>query len=281
MNGFEIADGSVIGRAHVGRGKILKGGNNQDAFAWYEDDKAIVAVVCDGCGSGHFSEFGARLGAVSFIAAAQQFLTIDISIADLLDLAFVRVISTLKNAVHSFLPNSFTATTAEVANIVHHQLLFTMVGVVIRADTTCVFSIGDGVYFANGEKHIIEPHEGNMPPYIAYNIVPPEHMMSEHYDHFIQQYYADTAGIDSILIGTDGVVDLIQAEEQTIPGKKELVEPISQFWEDDRYFQNPVAIDRRLHCINRESHRVIDGLLEYESGLLPDDTTFIVIRRTV
>jgi hypothetical protein len=59
------------------------------------------------------------------------------------------------------------------------------------------------------------------------------------------------------------------------------VGPLSQFWTDDRYFANPDALRRRLTLINRESVRA-----DFESrrlvrtpGLLPDDTTVVVLRR--
>ena len=279
LNGFQVADGSVVGRSHVGRGKVFVGGSNQDALAWRQLDNAVVAVVCDGCGSAPFSEFGARLGALSFVAAAQQFLTVDISTEDLLDLSFVRVLSTVKNAAHSFLPNSFTATDDEIAAVVHNYLLFTMVGMVIRPSFTHIFSIGDGFYAINGQPYTILPNDGNMPPYIAYNIVPPTDMAPVQYTNFCIQERLPTEEANSLLIGTDGVVDLAQSVERNIPGKNELVGPLSQFWEDDRYFKNRAAIDRRLHLINREVHRIVNGRLEYQGGLLADDATFVVVRR--
>ena len=58
MRGFQVAGGSVTGRAHA-----VLGRGNQDAFAWVDDDGVLVAVVCDGCSSGRHSEVGAHLGA--------------------------------------------------------------------------------------------------------------------------------------------------------------------------------------------------------------------------
>ena len=55
---FEYAIGSIIGRNHV-----LAGKNNQDAYRIVANEKFIIAVMCDGCGSGKHSEVGAKLGA--------------------------------------------------------------------------------------------------------------------------------------------------------------------------------------------------------------------------
>ena len=53
-----LAGGSVTGRLHVAAGRP-----NQDAWHWVATDAALVACVCDGCGSSPHSELGAQLGA--------------------------------------------------------------------------------------------------------------------------------------------------------------------------------------------------------------------------
>ena len=64
---FEIAGGSVSGRSHV-----LAGKGNQDAYHWSVEERSLVAVVCDGCGSGAESEVGAALGARLLVAEAAR-----------------------------------------------------------------------------------------------------------------------------------------------------------------------------------------------------------------
>src|SRR4051794_26892607 len=66
---FEVAAGSVPGRDHLGRGNLLAGRNNQDAYAWSCSEAGLVAVVCDGCGGGRHSEVGAQLGARLLVTA--------------------------------------------------------------------------------------------------------------------------------------------------------------------------------------------------------------------
>jgi hypothetical protein len=90
-----------------------------------------------------------------------------------------------------------------------------------------------------------------------------------------------TETVQSIVIGSDGVRDLIAASDRQMPGKEEFVGEIAQFWQGDRYFQNPDAIRRRLSLMNRESVKPDwqNQHLIREAGLLPDDTTLVVIRR--
>jgi len=59
MDRYEIMSGSVIGHEHISLGKCLIGRNNQDAHKVVQTPHRIVGVVCDGCGSGAHSEFGA------------------------------------------------------------------------------------------------------------------------------------------------------------------------------------------------------------------------------
>ncbi|MEM9543880.1 MAG: hypothetical protein AAGA60_30905, partial [Cyanobacteria bacterium P01_E01_bin.42] len=82
--------------------------------------------------------------------------------------------------------------------------------------------------------------------------------------------------LESLLIGTDGVEDLMNAADRNLPGKSEKVGSISQFWQEDRYFKNPDILRRKLSLINREFY--CSGQPK-EVGLLQDDTTLIAIRK--
>ncbi len=90
-----------------------------------------------------------------------------------------------------------------------------------------------------------------------------------------------TAALRSFLLGTDGVGELLRRAEQPLPGRTELLGPLSQFWREDRYFANPHAVSRRLAVVNQErqqpdwaARRVVR-----QHGLLADDTTVVVGRR--
>ena len=90
-----------------------------------------------------------------------------------------------------------------------------------------------------------------------------------------------TAEVENLLIGTDGVNDLIAAQAKCLPSKEETVGYLSQFWQDDRYFRNPDMIRRRLSLINRQTIKPDwqNQRLRQQQGLLPDDTTLLVLRK--
>jgi hypothetical protein len=146
---------------------------------------------------------------------------------------------------------------------VNDYLLFTILGSVITSSETVTFSMGDGAIAINGKFTEIPPYADNAPPYLAYGLYKPEAINFEIRDRL------PTSELESLLIATDGIDDLVKVED------------IHQFWQEDRYFKNPDAIRRKLAMLNREEikpdwHK---KELTKRSGVLSDDTTFVVIRR--
>lgn len=260
---FEIAAGSVTGQLHRDLGK-----NNQDAYQVLLADETLIAVVCDGCSSGLHSEVGSVLGASLVAEAIAQALHTDPQRIDW-------------HGVHESVLGEIEALLAAmgldpVQALVDH-FLFTIVGVVIDPEGASVFTLGDGVFSINGEITIIGPFPDNAPPYLAYELLHPELMGTQMQIH--PQVPLDE--LKSLVIGTDGVADLLRAADLTLPGRTELVGPLSQFWEQDRYFSNSEALQRRLNLVNREIVQAdwTAQRLTRHKGLLPDDTTLIVIRQ--
>jgi len=68
---FKVIGCSTMGKYHIGDHNVFIGKNNQDAYSIKESENAIVGIICDGCGSLPYSEFGATLGS--------QFLSQNIS----------------------------------------------------------------------------------------------------------------------------------------------------------------------------------------------------------
>ncbi|MGK7872822.1 MAG: protein phosphatase 2C domain-containing protein [Xenococcaceae cyanobacterium] len=267
---FEMAAGSITGRNHW-----LVGKNNQDAYCSFSSESATIAVVCDGCGSGEHSEVGAKLGARLIVEAIAQILNQKIELWDTNPTDFWKqvmedVLVQLEGVAKTI------ARRHPLSHIINDYFLFTVVGVLVTASETAVFSIGDGVIAVNGKVTQIGPFPNNAPPYLAYSLCGyPE------WGHLQVHHQLPTQEVESILIGTDGVNDLIEAEARQLPGKQEEVGAIAQFWQEDRYFKNPDMIRRRLSLINREVTKP-DWQAQHlvkEVGLLPDDTTLVVIRR--
>jgi hypothetical protein len=257
-NNFEFAAGSVTGRDHAAAGK-----NNQDAACRLQTQFATVLLVCDGCSSGERSEVGAFSGA-RIVAHA---------------IATCAERHTKPEALLEDARKESLAGLRELKNLLRlnciQELLFTVVGALITAETTVLFSIGDGVAAVNGEVIVIGPFPGNAPPYLAYGLNEKDE------PRFQIHRVLKTSDVQTLLIGTDGVADLVRLAGHTMPGRCDSVGPLEQFWREDRYLKNPDMIRRRLALINRCAtnpdweRRSIDRQI----GLLRDDTTLIVARR--
>jgi hypothetical protein len=273
LNNFEIAYGSILGRDHLVASK-----NNHDAYAIKRSPNGLVAVVCDGCGSGTHSEVGSKIAANVISESIINQLNRYGKSMDAIP--FPRWEAVKLDAITSIYTLA-KAMGGSVSSIIDDYFLFTIIGTIIMPTYTIVFSIGDGVYFVNGKKKELGPFPGNEPPYFSYNITGSK-LINENPSllNFFENEYLLTSEIESLLIGTDGVSDLVRVAEKNLPGKEEIVGPISQFWENDDFFKFEDAVKMRLGLINRESAKLNPERngLKKSHGLLPDDTTMVVIR---
>ncbi len=266
-NLFEIASGTTAGKDHRFSGK-----NNQDAVYSRITDDFIVGVVCDGCGSSKHSEVGAKIGCRLILQA----------VADQLHRSGQLQLKRVQNDILAELYVIAKSMGDSLSEVVTDYFLFTTVGVVISDSGASFFSLGDGIIIVNGEITQIGPFPNNEPPYLAYGIV---HSSLQDTSPELLQFqinrHIPIGELNSFLIGSDGAVDINRVSNRTLPGKTELVGLISQFWESDRFFNNPDNVNRRFRLINEdhmrpnwETRRVFT-----ESGLLSDDTTILVGRR--
>jgi hypothetical protein len=251
---YEIAGGTVAGRSHV-----ISGKPNQDAHAWLSRGEIVVAVVCDGCGSGAHSEVGAQIGARVCAARLGERLEKGAALDDGTLWVGVRddLLGTLRDLA--------SAMGGSLARAVTDYFLFTVVGVALVGDDGCVFAAGDGIAAVDGTVTRLGPFPGNEPPYVSYGLTAANAPGLSVVRAF--------SGARSILLGTDGAADLADLGSA--------VRNLSSFWEDDRYFRNPDAIRRQLALLNRERTKPVweERRVERETGLLEDDTTIVMIRR--
>jgi len=252
VDSFEYAIGTIIGRNHV-----LAGKNNQDAYRVISNEKFIIAAVCDGCGSGKHSEVGAKLGTRMVTEAIADLLNQNLAITEpeFWDSVKINLLQKLKDFV--------TLSNGDL-EFVNDYLLFTIVGAVITPSETVTFSMGDGAIAINGKLNQIPAYPNNAPPYLAYGLYKPEAINFEIRDRL------PTSELESLLIATDGIDDLVKVED------------INQFWQEDRYFKNPDAVRRKLAMLNREETKPdwYKREMVKRSGVLSDDTTLIVIRKS-
>lgn len=258
---FEIAGGTVTGQAHVAAGR-----NNQDAFSWEMNGEGLVAVVCDGCGSAPHSEVGAKLGARLITQAGARRLASACEPAELLEQVRLEVLDRLRLLATDLAGGSSPSSgAASFARTVLDYLLFTAVGAIVTPRWATTFSLGDGLAVLNGDRLRLGPFPENEPPYLSYALL--SGSAGERPFEIHRQVPVDEAR--SLLLATDGAVDLEALAGRTVDFREAPVGPLSQFWAQDRFFANRDMLRRRLAVVSRGAR----------SGLLPDDTTVVVARR--
>ena len=315
--GFQISAGTIPGRAHIGSGNLLVGKNNQDSFALKVFDNCIIATVHDGCSAGAQSELGAAIGgrllveimhstvtsgALHAVTTKEQadelfekirkrFLYRLAKIANLL-VAKNGADSTCSQTPSAPQPNGLSDERRECEQpshkycshkkVLHDCFLFTIFGLIVTSRTTLVFSIGDGLFALNGNVTKVGPFPGNAPPYVAYALLPSIFSYDAELLKFKIHAVVPTTSVDSLLVATDGLQDLIGKDTAMLPGKSRPLGNISQLWEDDRFFDETEheLITPWLRQINSEVVKLNrNAQLERSPGLLPDDTTLIAIRK--
>jgi len=268
LRGFEIATGTVAGRTHA-----LAGRASQDAYALREERGHLVAVVADGCGSGEQSEVGAVFGANVVVTSVLRALDEGESLGDERTWGLVRArsVEAIRTAAR--------AMGGDLEEVVRRCFLFTVVGLAIAGDRAAVFAAGDGLVAVNGEVIRLGPFPGNAPPYLGHALLSGNPGAQS---DIVVVRSLPSAEVESVLLATDGADEWPDLEKKRIPGTSELVGPLRGLWEDDRSFENPDALRRKLWRMNRPVAKPIweERRMERETGLLEDDTTVVVIRRT-
>ena len=267
---FEIAGGSVSGRSHV-----LAGKGNQDAYHWSVEENSLVAVVCDGCGSGAQSEVGAAIGARLLVAEVSRAIALGgaVDSAALWEEVRVNVLARLSDLV--------AAMGGKRSRLVSEMFLFTVVGLAVSSDQAVIFAAGDGLFAVGNDVERLGPFARNEPPYLGYGLVEDDPLGPSSPRLLVHRAFA-TSELDTVLLGTDGAADLPDLAWRAMPGGEgESVGPLRRFWEEHTHFTNRDAVRRRLARINREVTRPVwdEKRLAKEPGLLEDDTTVVVVRR--
>jgi hypothetical protein len=273
-NLFEICSGSVIGQQH-----ILYKKNNQDNYNIYFCKDMIVCVVCDGCGSGKYSEVGSSIGS-NLVCSILSFIHGNVSCTEnwikmILETSRLQILYYIDNLINVIKPSQ-----SSYSKFVQDYFLFTIVGAIIRRDLSAFFSIGDGIIIINNNIIQIGPFLGNAPPYITYDLdnINVEQSLKDLSKFQIHQIIP-TNEIDNFLIGTDGMFDFISSENRNVPGRIDIVGPVSQFWTDDKYYKNSDMVRRKLAIINNDKSIIDNKRIIKLPGLLPDDTTLISGRK--
>ena len=261
---FQFTGGSGIGRDHR-----LAGRNNQDSWTILQEDGLTIGVLADGCGTGAKSEVGSQLG-VQILAR---------SIHDSYFEGKRREVSwpRVQQRTLSQMDALARSMGGHYRKVVETYFLFTLIGFVIDQDRAVFFTLGDGTVVINDQSIDLGTFAGNAPPYLGYCLIQDEYEVAIDPALLHLQVVCDIGleDLESFLIATDGIDDFVARTDATVPGLSESVGPLDQFYRQDKYFANAELVSRRLKLIGRDWHK--DHL---QPGLLHDDTTLIVGRRT-
>ena len=275
---FCIGAGSVPGTDHTMPGRP-GWKNNQDAYVTYSDEDISVGIIADGCGSveARASEVGAHLGVNLLLHALilQYKRYLPISVSNFEPLFFKRV----REDMLSHLRVLALGMGDSMSSLVRDFFSFTLIGFMVTKNKTYIFVIGDGYTSVNGVLTTWGPFANNAPPYPALSLTNSSISSKDDLEFKVSEY--ETADVEHLLIGSDGLRYILSSEKEKLPGQEKLVGPISQFWEEDIFFKNSDAIRGRLALMNRE-RAVIDAGYKHPRiahGLLKDDTTLVVLRR--
>jgi len=264
VDGWQVAGGTVTGTMHL---NPVKFGNNQDAFFWQEKDGNIIAVVSDGCGSMPHSEVGAKIGCRCVTERVLYWL-------DKLRLDPILAPKALRDpfwweAIQATAVDDIYRIACNIGPDLYRNVkdffLFTVNGILVTEYVTVLFSIGDGFAMLNGHEFDLGQYPEDAPPYMMYSAI--QHRLKdptpELYKFQVHAVWL-TKDVNNVVIGSDGVGKYLMPV---------LDNDISEFWQDDRYFQNPDMVRRRLATINKTNFVKVRGPLR-------DDTTLVVIRRS-
>jgi hypothetical protein len=207
----------VAGARHLRAGR-----NGQDAAAVWSGQGCGAAVVCDGCGSGAFSEVGARLGSQLAIRILRDELSRGASPRDMWPAVRARLAGELERLAE--------AMGGDRERIVHEHFLFTVIAAAWCGDEVAVWALGDGGYALGDRVVELGPFENNQPPYLGYDLLgdpSPAHLE------------VARADCGRVVVATDGVVEV---------GLAGLVEP--------KHFGHPDALRRKLSVLAKSTERI-------------------------
>jgi hypothetical protein len=253
---FSVSTGSVIGEGHARAGR-----NNQDGVAVSGNNDLIVVAITDGCSSAKSSEVGALMGARWLAEWVPAFMTFAPDDAGLLESVRKGLLEFIYQTARSLHPHS-----GELALAVEEFFLFGFLVAVVDAERVRIFGLGDGVFSVNGKVTVLDPGPTNAPPYLSYELVRDSVVGDPGPLDLVLHYSGPTRELNSLVIGTDGLIDLIErAEEHLADGK--VVGDLKQFELDPLLLKDSSRMQRRLEELGTLNH------------VLDDDTTLALIRK--
>jgi hypothetical protein len=156
---------TVSAAVKVGHHHLYKGANCQDAADFFASDEIICGIGCDGCGSGDYSEVGARMLCNFALSEVSRLHRMGFTSDEIVTTLFGSLTRFVDMQVHLACP---IETPQQIAYYVKHHWLATMMGFIIpREGSGIIFHCGDGIYACDDYHHELD--QQNVPHYLAYH----------------------------------------------------------------------------------------------------------------
>ena len=272
---FDICGGSVTGFSHLDDDSKTVAIGNQDAFRFGFDESGryAVGVVSDGCSSGCDSKTGARLISKWVIEAVKQ----EMSQTDPTPHSVKeKVVEQLRDGIRGYI--RLVATNQgdphESAKIIHQTFFATAIFFVVTPTWTAIFGAGDGIYAINSTVSVLSAPKSNTPKYFAYSCLS-EKYAKDYKDASIEILSVmDTDRLESLMIGTDGLEDLVDSKSKSA---------LEALWKDPALSASQEALGNYLlsqqAVSDREWEEIKPGNLTRKSrSIFADDATTVVLR---
>lgn len=236
---WTVNTASVIGTNH-----IWDKSNRQDFVVTSEKDGYIYGVVCDGCGSGRNSEFGACLIGNIVLRRLMTYGGIYFEkdmINHMRTSLQVQLILALEGVLFYMLADERDCDTK--VKFIENYLLSTFLFFIADCGSgeVIVGSCGDGIIVTDNDVRIID--QSNMPHYIAYNLVPKQYLVAHELTGITVSLLS--SDVKKIVIATDGVQPVLNSEawQQVLYGTtgRQLQRKFNVFQTKDKLFDDDAS----------------------------------------
>lgn len=267
---------TVPGHKHI---KELR--NNQDGYSIMRSDDLIIGVITDGCTTSKKysnNEVGAKLfpSLITKVIADRIADNEESIITERFWHLVSQDVLTKIGTIADMLPG-------KKSDIIKDYLLFTIVGFAVYENKVILFNCGDGVYGVNNNLQIIKPSSTELQPYLAYQLTSLDDTYLLTYCKIKILKIVELEELQSLIIATDGLVDILSLEHKIIPMTKTPAGQLAQFWNDPKILANPHIAQNKLAAMNKKSFTVHyeNREVTHFDELMEDDTTFIVLTHNI
>lgn len=176
---------------------------------------------------------------------------------------------------------------AKRERMLKEAFLFSFLMAVVTPEWTTVIGLGDGVFGINGDfKALTSSIDARHPCFVGYALRP--ELELEEQTNLQAHRPWPTKQVESICIGSDGVMHLLAAEKKALARSESRALNLKQLTDPDKLRANPNFLQAELRQTNVETAavriysgngKVVSCGQEFRRGFLPDDTTLAVLLR--